>query len=607
MSPNDLAVQAITTTALPSCTYNNGTAGVGATLTASSNGAFPGSCLDNYTPGLNDALAVGNQSTSTQNGLYTLTTVGDGSNPWVLTRRSPDDANIWTNPFCVLNGTKYANTVWCSQTIDSNVGTDSISFVQQVATLNRLYDCINTNAGGNGSIYIGSGSGNQNTPCIENVGIGGNVLVSMAANGLMQGQNNVAIGYDSMTLATYGILNVAIGNESANKLTTGGHNVLIGNTVATTLTTGSDNIIIGDSRDVTGATVSHTLNIGDVITATGMDTPSTSAVALPGALTVTGNITGPTQTTGDNSTKVATTAFVQTAIGAITAGLDSRPSCRVATTAALTATYSNGSSGVGATLTNSGTKSAISIDGVSLSANDRVLVKNQATAAQNGIYTVTTVGSGSVNWVLTRSTDFNTASGTGVVEGAFTVIEEGTSNAGTFWIETGAGPFTIGTTAITFTQLQVTNVTDASIVFSDITTNNVSTSKHGFAPKAPNDATKYLDGTGAYSRPSVRTTSITSSSTPTPNADTTDNYTVTALATAPTFGAPTGSPLDGQRLSIRIKDNATPRALAWNAAYRAGTDVGLPTTTVASKTMYVGFMYNSADSKWDCIASVGNI
>jgi hypothetical protein len=68
------------------------------------------------------------------------------------------------------------------------------------------------------------------------------------------------------------------------------------------------------------------------------------------------------------------------------------------------------------------------------------------------------VGSGSVNWVLTRATDFNTASGTGVVEGAFTVIEEGTSNAGTFWIETGAGPFTIGTTAITFTQLQVTNV-----------------------------------------------------------------------------------------------------------------------------------------------------
>jgi hypothetical protein len=207
-------------------------------------------------------------------------------------------------------------------------------------------------------------------------------------------------------------------------------------------------IIVGNSSNL-GADVPMS---GDVtIDDTGATTIKTN-VALAGSPTTT------TQSAGDNSTKIATTAYVDTTVSAIAAGLDSRPSCRVATTAALTATYSNGSSGVGATLTNSGTKSAISIDGVSLSANDRVLVKNQATAAQNGIYTVTTVGSGSVNWVLTRATDFNTASGTGVVEGAFTVIEEGTANFGTLWIETGQGPFTIGTTAITFTQLQVTNV-----------------------------------------------------------------------------------------------------------------------------------------------------
>jgi hypothetical protein len=129
MAPNDLAVQAIATAALPTCTYNNGTAGVGATLTASSNGAFP--VVDGYTASLNDALAVNGQATTTQNGLYTLTTVGNGSTPWVLTRRSPDDATIWTNPFSVLNGNKYKNTVWCSQTVASNVGTDSINFAQQ--------------------------------------------------------------------------------------------------------------------------------------------------------------------------------------------------------------------------------------------------------------------------------------------------------------------------------------------------------------------------------------------------------------------------------------------------------------------------------------------
>lgn len=80
----------------------------------------------------------------------------------------------------------------------------------------------------------------------------------------------------------------------------------------------------------------------------------------------------------------------------------SRITVTVATTASLTSTYNNGSSGVGATLTNSGTQAALKIDGVTLSAGNRVLVKNQTNEAQNGVYTVTTVGSVSTNWVLTR-------------------------------------------------------------------------------------------------------------------------------------------------------------------------------------------------------------
>lgn len=100
---------------------------------------------------------------------------------------------------------------------------------------------------------------------------------------------------------------------------------------------------------------------------------------------------------------------------------------------------------------------------------------------------------------------------------------------------------------------------------------------------------------------------VASSATPTPAVDTTDHYTVTALATNATFGAPTGTPVDGQKLTIRIKDNGTARTLGFNAIYRAGTDVTLPTTTVISKTMYLGFVYNSADTKWDLVAKVNNI
>lgn len=100
--------------------------------------------------------------------------------------------------------------------------------------------------------------------------------------------------------------------------------------------------------------------------------------------------------------------------------------------------------------------------------------------------------------------------------------------------------------------------------------------------------------------PRVGTTA--SSATPTPTGDSSDLYTVTALAAAATFAAPSGTPTDGQKLLLRIKDNGTARALSWNAIYRA-VGVTLPTTTVISKTLYIGCIYNAADSKWDVIAT----
>lgn len=104
-----------------------------------------------------------------------------------------------------------------------------------------------------------------------------------------------------------------------------------------------------------------------------------------------------------------------------------------------------------------------------------------------------------------------------------------------------------------------------------------------------------------------RVGTVASSATPTPASDDVDIYTVTALAEAATFGAPTGTPTNGQKLIIRILDNGTARALGWNAIYRAGTDVALPTTTVLSKTLYCGFIYNSAATKWDLVAVTNNI
>jgi hypothetical protein len=98
-----------------------------------------------------------------------------------------------------------------------------------------------------------------------------------------------------------------------------------------------------------------------------------------------------------------------------------------------------------------------------------------------------------------------------------------------------------------------------------------------------------------------RVQSVTSASTVTPNADSDDSVEITAQAAALTIASPSGTPTSHQKLIIRIKDNATARAITWNAIYRA-IGVTLPTTTVISKTMYLGFIYNVADTKWDCVA-----
>jgi hypothetical protein len=112
------------------------------------------------------------------------------------------------------------------------------------------------------------------------------------------------------------------------------------------------------------------------------------------------------------------------------------------------------------------------------------------------------------------------------------------------------------------------------------------------------------DGTSWVAGPASRAVGTTSSATPTPNVDTTDLYFLTALAEAAAFGAPTGTPVNSQKLLIRIKDNGTGRALTWDAAYVAG-GTALPSTTVASKILTIGFIYNTdnALNKWMCVGS----
>jgi len=175
-------------------------------------------------------------------------------------------------------------------------------------------------------------------------------------------------------------------------------------------------------------------------------TIGTTAIALGSSSLTLAGLTSVTVTQDPTAAlQLATKQYVDS----VAQGLSAKDSCAAATTANLNGTYNNGTSGVGATLTNAGTQAALVVDGYTVNVGDRVLVKNQSTAAQNGIYVVTAAGSGSANWVLTRAADFDIWAQT---VGAFTFIENGSTNASTGWICTAGASGTIGTTAITFTQ-----------------------------------------------------------------------------------------------------------------------------------------------------------
>jgi hypothetical protein len=212
------------------------------------------------------------------------------------------------------------------------------------------------------------------------------------------------------------------------------------------------------------------LGLGSGLTQTAAGTYTFNNSVTFSGTTSLGSASATTQTSSDNSTKVATTAFVKAQgylttatnyrldqfaaptsdvafnsqkitgladptnaqdaatkayVDAARSGLDVKDSVRVATTASITL---------------SGTQT---IDGVALSAGDRVLVKNQSTGSQNGIYVV---AAGS--WA--RATDADSSAE--VTSGLFTFVEEGTTNADSGWVLSTNSTITLGTTSLAFAQ-----------------------------------------------------------------------------------------------------------------------------------------------------------
>lgn len=214
--------------------------------------------------------------------------------------------------------------------------------------------------------------------------------------------------------------------------------------------------LTGTAASLTAGTVTTNANLTGPITSVGnttsvnSQTGTGSTFVMSNSPTITtaalGSSTATTQTPGDNSTKLATTAYVQAALFATT----TLPASKYATTAALPAvTYNNGASGVGATLTEVGL-GALTVDGVTPSVNDIILVKNQVSTFQNGIYSVTTVGSVGVAFVLTRTSYYNQTADIDLGDNTFVI--SGSTLASTTWTQNGTENPVIGTDAITFAQ-----------------------------------------------------------------------------------------------------------------------------------------------------------
>ena len=274
----------------------------------------------------------------------------------------------------------------------------------------------------------------------------------------------------------------------------------ISNTGVLTLPTSTDTLVGRATTDtltnksMSGSTNTFTNIPNNALTNSSLTIGST-AISLGATASTLAGLTSVAVTQDPLSALELTTK--QYVDGLVASGIHYHTPVRVESPTPLNATYNQPGGagvGVGATLTNAGTQVALAIDGVTLSVNDRVLIYTQTNATQNGVYVVTSVGSGSTNWVLTRSSDTDTyglTSSNTLGEGSTFFVQQGATGAGETYTCNTPGVIVFGVTNITFVQISSsqiysagTGLTLSATTFS-ITNTGVANGSYGTASSVP--------------------------------------------------------------------------------------------------------------------------
>ena len=348
------------------------------------------------------------------------------------------------------------------------------------------------------TIVAGTGITLSTDSSTDTITITGNATTNTFATIAVAGQTNVTADSTADTLTLVAGSNVTITTDPATDTITFSSTDTLSNSFSTISVAGHSNVVADSNTDTLTLVASSGIDIStnaltDAITITNTGVTSvnglTGSVSAQNILDAVKSLDGPNSgldadtldgndgsyyqqalgytpvnKAGDTMTGNLTLAGAPTSnlhaatkayVDEVAQGLQSKPAVELATTANLTASYLNGSSGVGATLTSTTNGAFPTIDGVTLATTtfglNGVLVKNQTNAAHNGRYNLTQVGDANTPWVLTRCGLCDQVT---EIPGSYVFVKSGTTYAGTGWVAIVSNPstFVVGTSSISYVQ-----------------------------------------------------------------------------------------------------------------------------------------------------------